>query len=453
MTLRSLTIALLFALSTLSALSQEVTRAEFSPYALRKDAEARTHSELCPRIEFAPTVVASAEGQTVREQVLDVPQSWLDATAFLHIEGVGSAYSLEINGKVVVECEDSFTPSDYNISPYIKVGANSLRIISRNSATAQLEEGLEHSNRKPLEGSYIYTQSRLRIVDYRVEVISTEDGKDGQLLLDVVVENFFHFDETIEVGFDIYDPAGKLTDFSTAKVTLAGGKRDTIRFSPHLYDARKWLWSPDSAVGMQKIGRPVSRYTDQNLYTVMIFTKQNRVSSNYIPFEVGFISPSYAEGKLSGIGNPISLRGKRYNALSDEANSEAELRSIRLEGFNTVLPDYPQPLWFYSLCDKLGLYVIDQAAISAPTLAEDRSVGGTPSNDPALKDEYLLRVQKMYHRSRNFSCVVGYSLGSPSGNGYNMYKAYEWLKGVEKRRPIIYTGAGEEWNNDPLTIE
>jgi beta-galactosidase len=57
-------------------------------------------------------------------------------------------------------------------------------------------------------------------------------------------------------------------------------------------------------------------------------------------------------------------------------------------------------------------------------------------------------VKAMYYRSRNFTCVVAYSLGGRSGNGYNMYKAYQWLKSVEKSRPVIYADADGEWNSD-----
>ena len=46
------------------------------------------------------------------------------------------------------------------------------------------------------------------------------------------------------------------------------------------------------------------------------------------------------------------------------------------------------------------------------------------------------------------ACVVAYDLGSPSGNGYNMYKAYEWLRSVEPSRPVIYGDADGEWNTD-----
>ena len=75
-------------------------------------------------------------------------------------------------------------------------------------------------------------------------------------------------------------------------------------------------------------------------------------------------------------------------------------------------------------------------------------MGGTLSNNPEYADEYLARVKAMYYRSRNFTCVIAYELGGPSGNGYNMYKAYEWLKSVEPSRPVIYSDADGEWNTD-----
>lgn len=54
----------------------------------------------------------------------------------------------------------------------------------------------------------------------------------------------------------------------------------------------------------------------------------------------------------------------------------------------------------------------------------------------------------MYYRSRNHTCILAYALGGDAGNGYNMYKAYEWLKSVERRRPVIYADADGEWNSD-----
>ena len=79
---------------------------------------------------------------------------------------------------------------------------------------------------------------------------------------------------------------------------------------------------------------------------------------------------------------------------------------------------------------------------------EDRRIGGTPSNDPALLGEYMDRIRGMYFRSRNHPSVAGFALGSDSGNGYNMYKAYQWLKEAEPQRFVIYLDADGEWNTD-----
>ena len=69
--------------------------------------------------------------------------------------------------------------------------------------------------------------------------------------------------------------------------------------------------------------------------------------------------------------------------------------------------------------------------------------------NPDLVGEYLARIKAMYYRTRNHSCIVAYALGGDdAGNGYNMYKAYQWLKGVEKNRAIICTSAEGEWNTD-----
>ena len=146
----------------------------------------------------------------------------------------------------------------------------------------------------------------------------------------------------------------------------------------------------------------------------------------------------------------LSLRPQRYNAAADEKTTAAEMKALKARGINTLLPDYPQPYWFYTLADRTGFYVVDCAAIYAPDARDDRSVGGTPSNDPRLTDEYLGRVKAMYHRSRNHTSITGFALGRDSGNGYNMYKAYQWLKSVERSKPVFYVGADGEWNSDAI---
>jgi len=218
------------------------------------------------------------------------------------------------------------------------------------------------------------------------------------------------------------------------EVTIPGRSSDTVRFSPVIYGTYDNRWE---ATGK-----------NPPLYKVMLFTRREGTYKEYMPLKIGFGKTEFIDGRLVRLGKELKINKAAYNAAADRKTTLAELKALRAQGRNTICPSAPQPAWFYELCDELGLYVIDCAAIDAPEKRDDRSVGGTPSNDPALADEYLARVKAMYYRSRNFTCVAAYALGAPSGNGYCMYKAYEWLKSVEKSRPVICADADGEWNTD-----
>ncbi len=429
MKLKSIAIAATALLIAHSAMGQSIERAEIAQYDLRADSDSRTRTSVKSHYTvFEPKNLGSADGQTLFEQSIEVLQSDLDRNTYLHLEETKTAYDLYVNNTKVASCEDSLSPTEYDITDYLALGESTISLIMRPSQLPELEEGVTASERAPFEGSFIHSQERLKIYDYLARVEADKDPTHARLYLDVIVENRFNYDETIDVGYDVYDPAGKLVDFSTRKVTIKGNSRDTVSFSPYLYGALKNMWST------------TSKAKNQPLYNVTLYTKENRVSSNYTPFRVAY------SGVLP------ALRIKKFSALQNASATEAELRKIKSSGINTISPSSPQPLWFYELCDKVGLYVIEQVAINAPTNSDDKSVGGTPSNNPALKDEYIERVKKSYYRTRNFNCIVAYSLGSESGNGYNMYKAYQWLKAREDRRPVIYEGAKGEWNSDILNI-
>ena len=148
----------------------------------------------------------------------------------------------------------------------------------------------------------------------------------------------------------------------------------------------------------------------------MLFTRRNGVYKEYMPLKIGFGKTELVDGRLMRLGRELQLVKASYNAAADRKTTLSELKSLKSQGKNTICPDYPQPAWFYEVCDELGLYVIDRADICAPEQRDNRTVGGTPSNDPSLVDEYLERVKAMYYRSRNFTCVIAYELGTPSVN-------------------------------------
>lgn len=423
----------LFSIITVAAQDARIFRSEFITYDKREDALADNREGIVRYMVFAPKFLTSGGGEERFLQNVGLDSSLNDYNVFLHLENVGGAYTLLINNEIAAEVEDALTPADFMISPWLHQGNNEIIVCVRESRTPQLQEGVELPKRKQFEGCHIFAQRRLAVLDYEVVLRPDSTRSFAELDLRVVANNDFNYTETIQIGYDIRDAKGKLLEYSVNELEVAGRSTDTLRFHPYIYHAYENKWGEGKAP----------------LYKMTLYVKRNGMLWEYIPFVVGFGQTELRDGKIYRFDKELKLKRKEhFNSLTDAKTTAAAIAQLKKEGYNTLCPDYPQPKWFYDVCDKAGVYVIDRANINSMA-GTDRKVGGTPSNDPALKDEYLRRVKAMYYRSRNHSCVIGFALGGKmSGNGYNMYKAYQWLKSVEKVRPVIYEGADGEWNND-----
>ena len=413
-----------------------INRSEFICYDKREDAKRDVRTNNDKYIDIRPTLQFEGEGsvRAVYEQEIEVPAAWNDYNAYLHTENVGASYAVFVNGVQITSAIDRYTPTDLFVSPYLDQGTNTVAIVVVDEPYMErMAEGLQHPERKQFENCYIFAQRRLAVYDFEVRMRPDSLERFAELHLDVVVDNSFSTEEIIEVGYDIYGPDGKLMDYSVNDVRMAGFSRDTMSVKPYIYHSNPNRWSP----------------ANPKLYDLTLYVKRSGILWEYIPLKVGFAEYGYnEEGQITAFGKPLTLKKERYNAAADRITTEREIKALKQRGVNCLTPDYPQPQWFYDICDRVGIYVIDCAAISSPTDCENRAVGGTPANAPELVDEYLRRVETMYHRAQNHVCIIAFSLGKEAGNGYNMYKAYELLKSKGDSRAIIYEGADGEWNSD-----
>ncbi len=404
-----------------------IFRTEMIPYDTRHDADARNVAKSGYVVPLDFPLSSARTGVKV-----DLPLVWSDGNVYMHLENVPSAYVLEINGREVATVEDTATPAEFDVTEWVRQGVNDLSLRFFEAGSRALSRHKPAG--KPFAGCRIYYQDKRSVLDYDVVIRPDSLGRDfGVLELNAVVQNAYNYEEPVTLCYDIYAPNGELIDYNVVERVLPGRSVDTVRFSTFVYGAFANKWQP----GVK----------NPRLYRVMLFTRRHGAYKEYLPMKVGFGRTTFEQGRLMRFGQPLTLKKTVCNA-TDRTATAARLAALKKQGFNTIEPDYPQPVWFYEECDKLGLYVIDKADIDLPEKRDDRTVGGTPANDPRLEDEFVERVKAMYYRSRNFSCVVAYALGNPSGNGYNMYKAYEWLKSVEKNRPVIYSDARGEWNSD-----
>ena len=424
-------------LSLDGALAQAViSRTEFLCYDKRNDAKSDVRINNDKYIDLRPTLQFEGDGsvRAVYEQEIIVPASWNDYHAYLHTENVGGDYTIFINGTQITPAIDRYTPTEMYISPYLDQGKNVVAIVVVDEPyMAAVAEGMSQPKRKQFDNCYIFAQRRLGIYDFNVRLVPDSLARFAELQLDVIADNAFSPVEVIEVGYDFYAPDGKLMEYSVNDLSMEGFTRDTMHFTPYIYHSNPNRWSP----------------ANPKLYDLTLYVKRSGILWEYIPLKVGFAEYGYTEGgDITAFGKVLTLKKEVYNAAADAATTEREIKALKQRGVNCLTPDYPQPRWFYDICDRVGIYVIDCAAVASPSWADDRTPGGTPANAPELVDEYLRRVETMYHRAQNHVCIIAFSLGKKAGNGYNMYKAYELLKSKGDSRAIIYEDADGEWNTD-----
>ncbi|MBQ8335384.1 MAG: hypothetical protein IJY45_04320 [Tidjanibacter sp.] len=377
---------------------------------------------------------ADAEGNRTYTYRVELPLVWRDRAVFLHTRGGGNSRIVSVNGKEVGRCKDEYAPSEFEISAYLNDGPTDICITINNNDRRPAEMVAECGAKPEV---FLYSQPPIHIHDIAVEAVPSENGQHGVLSVMVVINSTRSAPEEVSVGYDIYSPEKELKYYDIRDITATGrGQLDTLNFKTNIYGAMERLWSAESP----------------KLYDVTFYVKRNRIITEYLTIKVGFGRTSHNGEQILRNGKAIDIKPVYYNAAESAKTTEADIKRFKKEGKNTILVDYPQPWWFYDICDRVGIYVVDQANINTDPKDGDMSRNGTLANNPEWLGEFVQRQQATWWRSRRHPSVIAYSLGGPSGDGYNMYKCYEWLKSVEPDRPIIYSDG--EWNSDlKLPIE
>lgn len=414
-------------------------RSEFITYSTRNAAEKGNRAGEKYYIDLQKHLSATGYSQAglfINLFELEIPLLWRDRDTFLHIEGAGSECIIRVNGRMVGECRDSHTPSEFNISKYIKDGVTRIEIINPKECDARPAEMI--TKEPAAKQIFLYSQPPIHIHDVLVSAKPDKSEKHGELKMQVIVNASVNRNETISVGYDIYSPEKELKYYDVREFEIDSTGLDTLTFATNIYGAMERLWSAESP----------------KLYDVTFYLKRNGIILEYISLNVGFGETTYSDGQLYRNGKPVEIKAANYNSAATAKQTTTDLKALKKKGVNTIYPDYPQPYWFYDICDEVGLYIVEQANINTDPKDGDRTRNGTLANNPKWVNEFLERVKGSYFRVRNHPSIIAWSLGGPSGNGYNMYKCYEWFKGQESERPVVYRDG--DWNSDltlPAPIE
>ncbi|KAL7536406.1 hypothetical protein ACHAXR_007149, partial [Thalassiosira sp. AJA248-18] len=193
----------------------------------------------------------------------------------------------------------------------------------------------------------------------------------------------------------------------------------------------------------------VSQWTAEgpNLYTLVLALHKEKQCLLVESCRVGFRTVDIIDGTLTINGQPVTICGvNRHEHDPDNGKvvsldcMAGDIEAIKLNNFNAVRTShYPNTSEFYRLCDFFGVYVCDEANIEAHGILPS----GQLINDFGWRDEIVSRVTRMIHRDRNHTCIIFWSLGNEAGRGINLSNAREYLRRLDRSRPIMYESGGD----------
>ena len=375
-----------------------------------------------------------------------LPDNWNGRQVFIHLGAVKSAFFLWINGVKVGYSEDSKLAAEFNITRYLHPGENLIALqVYRWSDGSYLEcqdmwriSGIERD-------VYLYSTPSLSFADLRINAGLSNNYTTGELRLDANINSYKIDRKTLHSSPDTFSVEMELTD----------AKGNTIA-SNATRGIQTVLGNYKADIHFQQQVASVNTWSAETPYLYHLFlTLKNKEGKvlEVISQPIGFRSIEISNRNLLVNGKRVLLKGvnrHEHNPTAghtlSRADMEKDMEMMKKLNVNAVRHSHypPDPYWM-ELCDKYGLYVIDEANIESHGRYYDLEY--TLANDRQWLKPHLDRIQRMYERDKNHPSVIIWSLGNEAGNGTNMYTAYDWLK-QKDTRPVQYERAEEDYNTD-----
>lgn len=359
-----------------------------------------------------------------------VPEGWRERRTFLHFEGVKAAHYVWVNGQLAGYHEDSYTPAEYDVTPYLRDGTNHVAVeVYRYSDGDWLQDQDMIRLSGIFRSVYLYSTPTVHLRDFKIETPLGDGYTSAELSVTAHVRDYAGDADgaAYTVETQLYDADGHavwarpLTGsaaLDAAEVTVEGAKSVP---SPR-------LWSAE----------------DPYLYTAVLRLRDPRGKVvETLSHRVGLREFALKDGLMRINGQPVSLRGTnrhemhpdRGSALS-RADMVRDIRIIKQLNINSVRTShYPNnPLWL-ELADEYGLYLVGE------TNLETHGINGSYPGDRAdWTTVCVARAQNMVHRDKNHASAVIWSLGNEAGGGSAFKAMHDWIHGYDTTRVIHYEG-------------
>ncbi|MDO6721323.1 glycoside hydrolase family 2 TIM barrel-domain containing protein [Psychrosphaera sp. 1_MG-2023] len=402
------------------------------------------HPCTVPKVTPPATPDASTPVGSYRKE-FTIPASWGDRQQYIHLAGVNSAYYIWVNGKKVGYAEDTKTGSDFDITPYTKVGKNTVALEVHRFSDATYFECQDMWRVSGIERDvFVYSTPKTHIKDYFVDSTLTDDYKHG----------VFNFSAKIKNNATSAKSAYKV------KVELLDDDNDSV--IKKVLDVNPIAANQTSEVTFSKVVKKAKQWSAElpNLYTLNLTLLDDKgMEIEFVEARVGFRRSELKNGTILVNGKPIKFKGvnrHEHDPVSGHVISRESMRKdiemMKRANVNAIRNShYPSDPYLYHLADEYGMYILDEANIESHGLGASNQATYNPKkhivNKPEWTGAYLYRVENMYERSKNHASVVMFSTGNETGDGRNIEAGYDWLKS-KGTRPVIVEQAQQRRHTD-----
>ena len=397
-----------------------------------------------------------------------LPEGFIKNGLYISFQGVESGFALWLNGSYVGYSEDSFTPSEFDLTPYVKEGENKLAVkVFKWTSSSWCEDQDFYRFSGIFRSVYLYTMPKVHVYDLKVQPVVEESLENAKLVLDMEICGKV---ETVEKSAD----DAKMQNVS-AKITLTGSRDDskegaagsvsentiffeTISFQPNnTSDTIRFTDTGAATVHFeQQVSHPAlwsAEHPDLYTLTVELFDESGN-SVEFISQNIGFRRFEMKDGIMTLNGKRIVFKGVNRHEFSSKTgravSKEEVLQDIitmKQNNINAIRTcHYPDASGIYELCDRYGLYMIAENNLESHGSWDAASHGLVPKDTIVPGDNMdwepmmLDRVNSCYQRDKNHPAILIWSVGNESYGGKVIFDMSEKFRAVDPHRLVHYEG-------------
>ncbi|RHB48348.1 DUF4981 domain-containing protein [Blautia obeum] len=354
----------------------------------------------------------------------EVPEEMQGKRLFISFQGAESGIALWLNGQFIGYSEDSFTPSEFELTEYVKEGENKLAAqVFKWTASSWCEDQDFYRFSGIYRDVYLYTVPEVHVYDLQIRAIPDETLSTAAL----------------EIRTNTW---GK----GTVKITLSKDGETVIEDKKALDGEEIYSWKVEDPV--------LWSAEDPQLYDLVleVYNEAGELQE-VVPQKVGFRRFEMKDGIMTLNGKRIVFKGvnrHEFSSVSGRHVSEEELRkdlkTMKQNNINAIRTcHYPDASMIYELCDEYGIYMIDETNLEShgswdvAEFTKDYTYV-VPHDKPEWRDMMLDRANSMYQRDKNHAAILIWSCGNESFGGKDIFEMSQFFHKEDPTRLVHYEG-------------